>query len=96
MAIRRVNVEDKVGAITAFVTVNNALYCLSAGHVLTGNNDHLDKNEQVFVLEDTTVEWIPAGISDFIQYTRGSNIPPMILEPWMRALFPYLQDLVVF
>lgn len=76
MAIRRILVEDKVGAITAFAAINGSLYGLTAGHVLTGNDNHIDRNEEVSVFEDIAFNWLPAGISDSIQFTRGLNSPP--------------------
>lgn len=73
MAIRRILVEDKVGAITAFAVIGNQLYGLTAGHVLTGNNNHLDKNETVSVFDDVAGEWLGVGQSNAFQFTRGDE-----------------------
>lgn len=76
MAIRRVLAEEKIGAITAFARVNNSTFGLTAGHVLTGDDNHLDRNEQVFVYDDSAGEWLFAGVSYAMQFARPDSSVP--------------------
>jgi len=76
MAIRRIKVEHNLGAITAFVAINRFLFGLAAMHVLTGDDNSIDKSEHIDVYEEIEMKWLSGGLTNNGYFSRGNNLPP--------------------
>ena len=84
--------EDKIGAITAFARYNNSIFRLTAGHVLTGDDNHLDRNEQISAYDDSVGEWLPAGVSYATQFVRPDSTVPDDFGTLDSGLFTLLSE----
>lgn len=92
MAVRRILVQTKIGAITAFAQINNLLYGVTAGHVLTGVDNHIDRNEMVAVFDDDIIKWIDAGQPVAIHYTVGADLIPDNFGTLDAGIFSLMAD----
>lgn len=96
MAIRRILVEDKIGALTFFATINHALFGLTAGHVLTGDDNHVDRDEGVFMFEDINGNWLSAGQSVSSQFSRDGRFIPDDFGTLDVGLFSLINEFKVY